>query len=311
MFLLHFRFRRKYRFSCAVQMFARYKFDKAILPRVLESREEWYSYSSPRARLPAGTGNDAVRSANGRIKRYPSVWIPDVFSFLFFSLFPLFFLSFFRGIVIITPASPFSTTRVNDDFSHLQTILHEDRFKTRLFFRKKENLVSRTLSIFLLSFSSLSRIFHPRSIEIEISRGASKNIFRKYFEKEDIPGYIYSRNNKQRNKAHIPGNIGRYIFEKAKKYFVREKNVENTRVSATIFPPRENRPSTLFARRTWQRHNCSFSLQPLSFFPPSTLCVKALRQSPVRCTRTGRVRKLGLGRYRSSHQFTTSGQRRN
>lgn len=91
MFLLHFRFRRKYRFSCAVQMFARYKFDKAILPRVLESREEWYSYSSPRARLPAGTGNDAVRSANGRIKRYPSVWIPDVFSFLFFSLFPLFF----------------------------------------------------------------------------------------------------------------------------------------------------------------------------------------------------------------------------
>lgn len=131
-----------------------------------------FLFLSARETVPAGTGNDAVRSANGRIKRYPSVWIPDVFSFLFFSLFPLFFL----GIVIITAASPFSTTRVNDDFSHLQTILHEDRFKTRLFFRKKENLVSWTLSIFLLSFSSLSRIFHPRSIEIEISR-------EKYFSK--------------------------------------------------------------------------------------------------------------------------------
>lgn len=55
---------------------------------------------------------------------------------------------------------------------------------------------------------------------------------------------------------------------------------------------------------------------PCNLFPfsppqPLPLCVKALRQSPVRCTRTGRVRKLGLGRYRSSHQFTTSGQRRN
>lgn len=76
----------------------------------------------------------------------------------------------------------------------------EDRFKTRLFFLKKENLVSWTLSIFLLSFSSLSRIFHPRSIEIEISRGASKNIFRKYFEKEDIPGYIFVRAGEQQTK---------------------------------------------------------------------------------------------------------------
>lgn len=190
MFLLHFRFRRKYRFSCAVQMFARYKFDKAILPRVLESREEWYSYSSPRARLPAGTGNDAVRSANGRIKRYPSVWIPDVFSFLFFSLFPLFFP---RNSNNNGSFSILHNARERWFFAFAHDFTSKIDLKRDFLFRKKENLVFWTLSIFLLSFSSLSRIFHPRSIEIEISRGASKNIFRKYFEKEDIPGYIYSR----------------------------------------------------------------------------------------------------------------------
>lgn len=58
----------------------------------------------------------------------------------------------------------------------------EDRFKTRLFFR-----LFRYFSYHFLLF--LEYFTQDRSK----SKFRAKNIFRKYFEKEDIPGYIYSR----------------------------------------------------------------------------------------------------------------------
>lgn len=233
--------------------------------------------------------------------------------FLFFS--SLFFLSFFLEPRNSNNNGSFSilhNARERWFFAFADDFTSKIDLKRDFFSKKRESSLFDSFDISLIIFFSFSNI----SPKIDRNRNFARSFekyFSKIFWKRRYPRiYIFAQeNNKQRNKAHIPGNIGRYIFEKAKEYFVRGKNVENTRVSATIFPPRENRPSTLFTRRTWQRHNCSFSLQPLSFFPPSTLCVKALRQSPVRCTRTGRVRKLGLGRYRSSHQFTTSGQRRN
>lgn len=67
----------------------------------------------------------------------------------------------------------------------------EDRFKTRFFISKKrESSFSDSFDISLIIFFSFSNI----SPKIDRNRNfARKNIFRKYFEKEDIPGYIYSR----------------------------------------------------------------------------------------------------------------------
>lgn len=189
----------------------------------------------------------------------------------------------------------------------------EDRFKTRFFISKKrESSLLDSFDISLIIFFSFSNI----SPKIDRNRNfARKNIFRKYFEKEDIPGYIYSRRrttNKEIKRIYR-GILGD-IFSKRQRNILYAGKMLKIHAYPLPFFLRERTGRLPFSRVALG--SGTIAVFPCNLFPfsppqPLPLCVKALRQSPVRCTRTGRVRKLGLGRYRSSHQFTTSGQRRN
>lgn len=167
----------------------------------------------------------------------------------------------------------------------------ENRFETRFFSSRQDEkrIYFSTLTCNGNYFDIFLRAYY---FHRKLKFRAWKNIFPRYFEKnekkkKDIFILFFRRTTNKETK--YTGGILRYIFEKAKEYFI-GRDVENPLcidvLVASISPPRENRPSTLFARRTWQAAQLQF-FAAASFPPqPLPLCVKALRQSPVRCTRS-------------------------
>lgn len=166
----------------------------------------------------------------------------------------------------------------------------ENRFETRFFSSREDEkrIYFSTLTcngnyfdIFLRAY-----YFHRKLKFRSLEKYFSKIFWKKWKKRKDIFILFFRRTTNKETK--YTGGILRYIFEKAKEYFI-GRDVENPLcidvLVASISPPRENRPSTLFARRTWQAAQLQF-FAATSFSPQSLpLCVKALRQSPVRCTR--------------------------
>lgn len=184
----------------------------------------------------------------------------------------------------------------------------ENRFETRFFSSREDEkrIYFSTLTCNGNYFDIFLRAYY---FHWKLKFRAWKNIFPRYFEKnekkkKDIFILFFRRTTNKETK--YTGGILRYIFEKAKEYFI-GRDVENPLcidvLVASISPPRENRPSTLFA--LGKQHNCSFSPQPLS---PLNPCPSVSKHFVNHLSVARVVRKLELGR--RSHQFTTHSQKK-
>lgn len=163
----------------------------------------------------------------------------------------------------------------------------ENRFETRFFSSREDEkrIYFSTLTCNGNYFDIFLRAYY---FHRKLKFRAWKNIFPRYFEKnekkkKDIFILFFRRTTNKETK--YTGGILRYIFEKAKEYFIRGERCRKSAMYrymlvASISPPRENRPSTLFA--LGKQHNCSFSPQPLSP-PPSTLAPLCQSTSSITC----------------------------
>lgn len=190
----------------------------------------------------------------------------------------------------------------------------ENRFETRFFSSREDEkrIYFSTLTCNGNYFDIFLRAYY---FHWKLKFRAWKNIFPRYFEKnekkkKDIFILFFRRTTNKETK--YTGGILRYIFEKAKEYFIRGERCRKSAMYrymlvASISPPRENRPSTLFARRTWQAAQLQF-FAAASFPSPLNPCPSVSKHFVNHLSVARVVRKLELGR--RSHQFTTHSQKK-
>lgn len=187
----------------------------------------------------------------------------------------------------------------------------ENRFETRFFSSREDEkrIYFSTLTCNGNYFDIFLRAYY---FHRKLKFRAWKNIFPRYFEKnekkkKDIFILFFRRTTNKETK--YTGGILRYIFEKAKEYFI-GRDVENPLCidicSSHPFLLRERIGRLPFSRvALGKRHNCSFSPQPLS---PLNPCPSVSKHFVNHLSVARVVRKLELGR--RSHQFTTHSQKK-